>query len=59
MLDCLTKLHEWPHGFDEDQAWLSQATGMIHRITAQHARDAHDLGIQPREHIRKALAVPG
>ena len=59
LLDCLAGLHEWPHGFDKDQEWLSQATQVFCDITAQHVRDAQSQGTPIREHLHKPLPVPG
>ena len=54
---CVLNGHKWPHGFDIEA--ISQATRLIHDITAKHVRDAHAQGISPEERIRKVTAVPG
>ena len=59
VLDHLFRLHKWPQGFDKAGKWSILATQLILNITAQHASNARDQGIQREEHTRNFLAVPG
>ncbi|CAL5227138.1 g10049 [Coccomyxa viridis] len=59
MLECLSRLHRWPHGLDKGAKWLTQATQLVRNITAQLARDAGRLGRRPERHIHIVLTVPG
>ena len=59
LLDCLSRLHKWPHGLGKKQEWLTQATQAVRDIMAQHVRDARNQGITPEERVRRALSFPG
>ncbi len=59
VLECLVRLHEWPHGLRSSREWLHEVTMLMADITEQHGNDACDRGISPEEHIRNISAVPG
>ena len=58
VLDCVLRLHVWPHGIEKEMKWLDEAATHIEGIIAQQAWDASGQSI-PEDHTCSATAAPG
>ena len=58
-LEVLLMSHKWPDGIPVNVEWLGPVLELVCDLFAQHCQDTLQLGIEPKEHLRAKLAVPG